>query len=81
MTPDTPPIDVMRKAELVALGARLGLGSRAALDARHVGDLRRDVRDALAADPAVQAAQPEPRSIAHNANARTGVYLGELRDV
>lgn len=27
------------------------------------------------------AVQPEPRSVAHNANARTGVYLGELRDV
>lgn len=27
------------------------------------------------------AAYPEPQSIAHNANARTGVYLGELRDV
>ncbi len=24
---------------------------------------------------------PEPKSIAHNANARTGVALGELRDV
>lgn len=27
------------------------------------------------------AVQPEPRSVAHNANARTGVALGELRDV
>ncbi len=32
--------------------------------------------------PAVDAGWDyEPRSIAHNANARTGVYLGELRDV
>ncbi len=39
-------------------------------------------RAAVAAEPTVSADwDDEPRSIAHNANARTGVYLGVLRDV
>lgn len=41
-------IDLMRKPELVALGARFGLGSKAALDARHIEELRQAVREAAA---------------------------------
>lgn len=40
-------IDTMRKPELVAEGARLGLGSRAALSARQIETLRAQVRAAL----------------------------------
>lgn len=39
------------------------------------------VREGLAAEWRETPHTPEPRSIAHNANARTGVYLGDLRDV
>jgi hypothetical protein len=43
-------IDAMRKPQLVALAARLGLGrSRSALDARHRTELIRMVKAALAA--------------------------------
>jgi hypothetical protein len=41
------PIDLMRKPELVAEAVRLGLGTKAALDAQRLEDLRREVRATL----------------------------------
>lgn len=37
----------MTKKELVSLGARLGLGSKAALDAKYIEQVRSMVREAL----------------------------------
>ena len=41
-----PSIATMRKRDLTALGATLGLGSRAALDVRPIEQLRRQVQQA-----------------------------------
>jgi hypothetical protein len=42
------PAEFMSKRELVAEGARLGLGSRSALDAKLIGQLRALVKAAQA---------------------------------
>lgn len=42
------PGDGLRKKQLVALGARLGLGSKAALDVHHIEELRQKVNKAAA---------------------------------
>ena len=43
-------VETMRKAELVAEGARLGLGSRAALDVHPIEQLRAEVKAAQTAE-------------------------------
>jgi hypothetical protein len=50
MASDTKNPDRMTKEELVKEGARLGLSSTAALKARYLEDLRREVKTALKAE-------------------------------